>query len=455
MSGDLEEILPQGTASQTEAALVDYWRTRGNAEAPRRYLGMSAIGKECERQLWYSFRHCSAEDFDGRMYRLFNRGHREEAVFAEELRGIGCEVILEGEGGEQVELSALGGHFRGHMDAAILGIPEAPKTWHVGEFKTHSAKSFAKLKKEGVQLSKPEHYAQMQAYMHYSGMTRALYLAVNKDNDEVHAERIKYDAPFAAKLEAKAERIINSTQPPERIAERRDDYRCRFCPAKSLCHGSTPPEPAVPIVRRSCRQCCHATPEANGTWFCGLHKRTLGDMDQRDACDQHLLIPGLINFAEPIDAHKTPEGFDVIEFRNLEDGAIWHHGNDPNAGHYTSADLMTFPAPFVGVTPATMTKSFSPDGTVSIVKPDILDRYTGEGIETLFTGDSSQLPAEWMRLFGEEIPKSPLAMQDEADWQAVEFAGGRVIISTHDGSAAEIRIHAHPDNEWWHRLSTI
>ena len=46
-----------------------------------------------------------------------------------------------------------------------LGIPEAPKTWHVLEFKTHNSKSFAKLEKEGVQKSNPMHYAQMQVYM--------------------------------------------------------------------------------------------------------------------------------------------------------------------------------------------------------------------------------------------------------------------------------------------------
>ena len=32
-----------------------------------------------------------------------------------------------------------------------------------------------------------EHWAQMQVYMHLSGLTRALYLAVCKDNDALHA----------------------------------------------------------------------------------------------------------------------------------------------------------------------------------------------------------------------------------------------------------------------------
>ena len=46
-----------------------------------------------------------------------------------------------------------------------LGLLEAPKTWHVAEFKTHSAKSFAELVAKGVVLAKPQHAAQMQVYM--------------------------------------------------------------------------------------------------------------------------------------------------------------------------------------------------------------------------------------------------------------------------------------------------
>ena len=49
---------------------------------------------------------------------------------------------------------------------------EAPKTWHVLEFKTHGVKSFADLTAKGVVLSKPQHAAQMQIYMHLTGIKR-------------------------------------------------------------------------------------------------------------------------------------------------------------------------------------------------------------------------------------------------------------------------------------------
>ena len=61
------------------------------------------------------------------------------------------------------------------MDSALLGLPEAPKTWHVGEFKTHNQKSFDDLVKRGVEKAKPMHWDQMQAYMGLTGMERALF----------------------------------------------------------------------------------------------------------------------------------------------------------------------------------------------------------------------------------------------------------------------------------------
>jgi hypothetical protein len=118
---DLSKVLP--TKSATVEAIEAYWKTRGSNEAPRGYLGASAIGKECARELWYEFRKCSKPEFSGRLYRLFDRGHKEEFRFVEELRGIGCEVHEVDTDGNQFEVIACDGHFKGHTDGAALGVP--------------------------------------------------------------------------------------------------------------------------------------------------------------------------------------------------------------------------------------------------------------------------------------------------------------------------------------------
>ena len=107
------------------------------------------------------------------------------------------------------------GIFGGSMDGACLGVPDAPKTWHCLEYKTHSLKSFNALVSKGVKEAKPEHWAQMQCYMNWAGLERALYVAVCKDDDRLHLERIDADKTAAKALMERAQRIIEAPTPPE------------------------------------------------------------------------------------------------------------------------------------------------------------------------------------------------------------------------------------------------
>lgn len=61
-------------------------------EPDRFHLGGSQIGEKCLRKLLYSFRKAAKPRFNGRMYRLFSRGHEEEFRFVRWLRGAGVEV---------------------------------------------------------------------------------------------------------------------------------------------------------------------------------------------------------------------------------------------------------------------------------------------------------------------------------------------------------------------------
>jgi hypothetical protein len=56
-----------------------------------------------------------------------------------------------------------------------------------------------------VKEAKPAHYVQCQLGMHALGLTRALYLVVNKDDETLYQERLEYDAAYCAKMLARAE----------------------------------------------------------------------------------------------------------------------------------------------------------------------------------------------------------------------------------------------------------
>lgn len=298
---------------------------QGHEEAPRRYLGASIIGKPCDRQIWYQFHWCGQEKFSGRMIRLFQTGHLAESRFVAELRAIGCEVHdVDPATGEQFSVNLLAGHVRGHMDSAILGVIEAPKTWHVGEFKTHSHKSFRQLQLHGVREAKPEHYAQMQIYMYGTGMTRSLYLAADKDTDELYSERINYEHDEAIRLLERARAIIEATLPPSRISENPEYFTCRYCTHRDLCHGHAADAVAVPAPV-NCRTCIHSTPVIAGDdapWRCVEHGKNLTDTEQAKGCNSHLFNPGLLPWAQAIDAGDdwTEYGTDSLTFRNSVHG---------------------------------------------------------------------------------------------------------------------------------------
>ena len=281
----------------------------GRNEGFREHLGASLIGKPCERALWYDFRWVTAAQHSGRILRLFQTGHLEEERLVRDLRASGATVLeVDPETGRQFKVEALSGHFGGSLDGLAVGLRESPRTWHVLEFKTHSAKSYAQLVAKGVAASKPQHAAQMQIYMHLMGLTRAFYLAVCKDTDALYAERIEADPAEAERLLAKASRIIDAPRPPSRISEDPAWFECRMCSHRAVCH-----EGAMAAV--NCRTCLHSTP-VEGGWHCARHDRMRDYGQQLNGCRDHLFIPDLVD-GEVIDATEN-----FVVYR-MKDGTDW------------------------------------------------------------------------------------------------------------------------------------
>jgi len=291
--------LPASQHSTRDAIFSQYEKTAERGGRP--HLGASLIGHDCERYLWLTFRWAKQSTFDGRMLRLFDTGNQQEARLVKDLRSIGVEVSEHDENGAQWRFSAIGGHFGGAMDGAGKGLPEAPETWHVLEFKTSNAKSFAALQRNGVEKSKPQHWAQMQVYMHQFDLSRAAYIVVNKDNDDIYVERVNYDKAAANKFLTRAARIVSATEPAIQIGDTADSFICKFCHFKEQCHGTEAPQV-------NCRTCCHSTAELDGDarWSCAQRSIDLDVGQQRQACDQHRHIPQLLGrFAELMDASSN------------------------------------------------------------------------------------------------------------------------------------------------------
>lgn len=254
---------------------------RADEEPFRSHMGASLLGGECGRAIWYSFRWATKGDHSGRILRLFNRGHLEEGRFIAALLTISCQVIQQDENGKQFRISFADGHGGGSGDGVIIDVPDlAPGTPALGEFKTHGDMSFIELagplkewrlhvedpdknpfKGKGVREAKFEHYVQMQLYMRKMGLAVALYVAVNKNTDDLYAELVPLDSIIADQFLERGEKLVPMETPPEKINKSPGFFKCRFCDHRPVCHLKQ--APAV-----NCRTCQHIQRGPNGTWEC-------------------------------------------------------------------------------------------------------------------------------------------------------------------------------------------
>lgn len=295
-------------------------------EEPRTHLGASQIGDKCARAPWYVLRHVLDVPFDGRQLRLFDRGKDEEWRFYKWLEAMGVDVrpwverlvyhagsdsfacipwdqdwtedlddvsldphmvaiaTRMGQGPKQWGFFDHGGHYAGSCDGDVVGLGKwfpniASKGRGLIECKTHNDKSFRELASKGVQQAKPEHYIQMQQYMHYRELQWCLYMAVNKNDDDIYVEVVEYRAEVGAAYSDRAGSIIEARQAPPRITEDPSSFLCRFCDFKRICHYGETPE-------KNCRSCQYASPGADKTWVCGLHNQTIPATFIPKGCDK-------------------------------------------------------------------------------------------------------------------------------------------------------------------------
>jgi hypothetical protein len=254
--------------ARVKADIDEYCRVAYD-DGHRTHLGASLIGNKCRRKLWYTFRWVKKEQFDGRMQRLFNRGHREEARFVEWLRGIGFTVYEADQNGQQFRAPFAEGHGGGSLDAIFYLPPNYRiKQPFLGEFKTNgTGRGFSDLTAEGVAAKKEQHWVQMCMYGSHPDyqITHALYFNICKNDDDLHVEAVKLDWKLGEQMREKATQIIFMDSPPPKISEQSTYFECQsMCAYKNVCHHGAP-------VEINCRSCMKAKPVENKQWFCSHH----------------------------------------------------------------------------------------------------------------------------------------------------------------------------------------
>ncbi|MDD3030534.1 MAG: hypothetical protein PHS57_09745 [Alphaproteobacteria bacterium] len=229
-------------ADKINARIDEAMVARNKKQKPRAYLGGSRVGEPCARRLVYEYLHApmdEGKDFDGRILRVFDAGHKFEDLSVAWLRLTGFDLRTNKKDGSQFGFSAANGKLAGHIDGVIVAGPDVGIIWPaLWEHKALNTKSWNDLVKHGLQVSKPVYFGQVQLYMAYMELSVALFTALNKDTEELYHEIVPFDPAEAQALSDKAVSVIRAAECGEllpRIAAASDFYLCRMCPYAERC----------------------------------------------------------------------------------------------------------------------------------------------------------------------------------------------------------------------------
>ena len=231
------------------SALIDAGMKEARAkEAPRRYLGASRLGVACERALQYEYAQAPVDygrEIEGRILRIFARGHLNEDSMVGWLRGAGFDLRTRDRNGEQFGFAVAEGRLQGHVDGVIVGGPEGfayPCLW---ENKCLGAKAWRELDKDKLAVAKPVYAAQVALYQAYLQLHEqpALFTAVNADSMEIYAELVPFDGMLAQRMSDRAAKVITATNAGELLPRSFADqthFECRMCAWADRCWRTTP-----------------------------------------------------------------------------------------------------------------------------------------------------------------------------------------------------------------------
>lgn len=219
----------------------------------RHYLGMSEIGHPCLRRLWYSFRGFTPSVPEGRLKMIYSLGDCVEEEVVKWLTMGGYQVS-----DRQRAFAEINGFFCGHWDGRIEGVTSKP---HVLEIKSASAARFKAFQETGIRNVSEQYFAQVQCYMGYSGLERALFVIMNKNTCELYTERVHFDKDYFAATEEKARQVMSAVLPPEKV---KSEAVCQWCPYHERCASNSPYIQA----EKTCGVCWYVQPGDNCTMHC-------------------------------------------------------------------------------------------------------------------------------------------------------------------------------------------
>lgn len=232
-------------------------------ERAREYIGASIIGNPCDAVLAYNLRGFPNNEPDARLKRIFGLGHILEDQVIKDLKERADVRVWEVDGltNRQYTYEAWGGHIVCHMDGHIELDDGVVR---VLEIKSMNDASFNKFKKSGVKSSHPQYFGQVQMMMGMSDIPQTVFIAINKNNSEYHAEIVDYDEFEFAHIKERIERAVLGKA--TKLSTDATDWRCRSCFKRGICWEGAD-------VPKTCATCRYSAAHPSGSWHCEKHDR--------------------------------------------------------------------------------------------------------------------------------------------------------------------------------------
>ena len=234
--------------SERVTALIDIGLQRKHAQqSVRDYLGASRLGAACERALQFEYAKAPVDhgrEYNGRLLRIFERGHLMEDCMIVWLREAGFDLRTQKADGGQFGFSDAHGRLRGHIDGVIVGGPEGFRYPALWENKCLGTKSWRELKAKGLAVAKPVYAAQVALYQAYLQLHEhpALFTAINADSMDIYLELVSFDAALAQRMSDRAVKVISATEAGEQLPRGFSDsthFECRMCQWQDRCWRPT------------------------------------------------------------------------------------------------------------------------------------------------------------------------------------------------------------------------
>ena len=210
-------------------------------ERARTYLGISQIGHDCDRYVWYVGLSAKAaaepgvvvmsEPLEARTARIFRMGDKIEELVVADLEAAG--INFESKQGKY----KVGPWIKGHSDGVVTNVPSAPVARHLLEVKSMQDKYFKAYRKAGSMAEyNTQYWVQANVYAHLEDCDRILFVVENKNDQARHYERARTDHDLAKFYLSRAQLLLGSNLDPERLGRSPGSFPCNWCKYREICH---------------------------------------------------------------------------------------------------------------------------------------------------------------------------------------------------------------------------